>query len=119
DELKDKRPGGISGHAVTWEISPSSSSFEVTGFPGSQELKLTGPAIALDAGKSLSVHITAKTDKTSCTTYNNEAEATTTNDGTSTASASEEVKCATIKVENGTDAVRIPATDQSRMPVTA
>jgi uncharacterized repeat protein (TIGR01451 family) len=111
-ELKDALPGGNTGHAVTWAIDGSkgnSTSFELSGAAGSQQLLLKGQPVSLAAGASLSVHVTAGTSSTSCATYNNTAEATTGNDGSSKASASEEVLCAAIKVTKTADAASVSA----------
>src|ERR1035437_969429 len=111
-ELKDALPGGNTLTPVTWAIDGSTgnpTSFEVGGVAGSQKLLLKGQPLSLAAGASLSVHVTAGTSSTSCTSYNNTVEATTTNDGSSTASASEEVLCAAIKVEKTADAPSVSA----------
>jgi uncharacterized repeat protein (TIGR01451 family) len=111
-ELSDALPGGNASTPVSWSIDPSSTnagSFEITGAAGSQELIIKAGSTSLAAGANLVVHVTAQTSKTSCTTYNNTAEVTTTNDGSGTASASEEVLCAAIKVTKTADAASVSA----------
>src|ERR1035437_2266128 len=110
--LKDALPGGNASTPVTWSIDGTTgnpTSFELSGAAGSQKLLLKGQPVSLAAGAKLVVHVTAPTSSTSCTTYKNTAEATTTNDGSSTASASEEVKCAAIKVTKTAYAASVSA----------
>ncbi len=98
--LTDLLPAGT-GSGVTWAIDGSTgtpAAFTLGGSAGSQTLTLAGQPITLAAGASLVVHITALTSGTECTTYNNSATATTTNDGSSTASASITCNPASIQV---------------------
>src|SRR5207245_1310753 len=105
--LTDSLPGGNAGTPVTWSIDTTTgnpSAFALSGAPGSQSLALASQPISMLAGASLTVHITAPTDASSCgATYNNTANVTTTNDGSSQASASEAVLCAQIKVTKSAD----------------
>ncbi|HTL84402.1 MAG TPA: hypothetical protein VL856_04425, partial [Acidimicrobiia bacterium] len=98
--LSDSLPGGNSGTPVTWSIASQSpaSSFTLSGAAGSQTLTLTGQPKSLASGSSLTVHITAPTTKDNCATYNNEADVSSTDAGTDSASASETVNCADIAI---------------------
>jgi uncharacterized repeat protein (TIGR01451 family) len=87
--VNDPLPAG-SGSGVTWSIQSQSLSgtgaCTITGSAGSQTL-VCGP-VSVPAGGSFTVHITAQTSNTECSTYNNTANVTTTNDGTDQSSAS-------------------------------
>jgi hypothetical protein len=87
---------------VAWSIDETTGnfgSFEITGSAGSQQLLLKGQPVSLASGASLTVHVTAPTTSTSCGKYDNTAEATTANDGSGKASASESVLCSDFTVE--------------------
>src|SRR5207245_1237484 len=111
--LTDGLPGGNAGTPVTWSIDTTTgnpSAFALSGAPGSQSLTLAGQPISMPAGASLSVHVTAPTDASSCgATYNNTASVTTGNDGSDQASASETVLCAQIKITKTADAASVSA----------
>ncbi len=118
--LTDALPAGT-GSGVTWAIDGSTgnpSSFSLGGSAGSQTLTLAGQPITLAAGASLTVHITAGTSGTECTTYNNTASVTTTNDGTSTSSATITCNAASIQVTKTADAASVNAGDPIGFTVT-
>jgi uncharacterized repeat protein (TIGR01451 family) len=97
---------------VHWVIDQGTgnpSSFSITGSDGSQQLILAGQPVSMGPNASLTVHITAATSATSCTTYNNQASATSTNDGSDQHSASEQVLCASIHVNKTSDAASVSA----------
>ncbi len=118
--LADSLPAG-SGSGVTWAIDGATgnpAAFTLAGAKGSQTLTLAGQPITLAAGASLVAHITALTSGTECTTYNNTATVTTTNDGTSTASASITCNPASIQVTKTADAATVNAGDTIGYTVT-
>ena len=82
--VSDSLPGGNAATPVHWVIDPASgtpAAFSLGGADGSQVLSLAGQPITLGEGASRSVHVTAATSSTSCTTYDNRASLTSTNDG--------------------------------------
>jgi uncharacterized repeat protein (TIGR01451 family) len=118
--LTDSLPAG-SGSGVTWAIDGSTgnpASFSLTGAKGSQSLTLAGQPISLAAGASLTVHITAQTSKTECTSYDNTAAVTTTNDGSSQAEALITCNPASIQVTKVADAASVNAGDTIGYTVT-
>ncbi len=118
--LTDALPAG-SGTKVTWAIDSSTgnpAAFAIAGATGSQTLTLAGQPITLAAGTSLVVHITALTSSAECSTYNNSATVTTTNDGTSTANATITCHTASIQVLKTADAASVNAGDPIGYTVT-
>ena len=88
--LTDALPGG-SGTGVTWVKDPATgnpAAFTLAGAQGNQTLTLAGQPITLGAGATLSVHVTAQTSASECSTYNNTATVASTNDGGGSAPAS-------------------------------
>jgi uncharacterized repeat protein (TIGR01451 family) len=85
--VSDPLPAG-SGTGVTWAIDgppASPATCTITGSKPSQVLTCTDAALA--AGASFTVHITATTSATECTSYDNTAHVTTTNDGSGSSEA--------------------------------
>jgi uncharacterized repeat protein (TIGR01451 family) len=110
--LTDALPGGNAATPVHWVIDSGTgnpSSFAISGPDGSQQLKLASQPVGMSANSSLTVHVTAATTKTSCTTYDNTASASATNDGSDQQSASETVLCASIQVAKTADALSVSA----------
>jgi uncharacterized repeat protein (TIGR01451 family) len=104
--LTDALPGGNAATPVHWTIDATTgdpASFAISGADGSQHLTLAGQPITLASGASLTVHMTAATSSTSCTTYNNTASVTTTNGGSDEKLASEIVNCPHIAVSKTAD----------------
>ncbi len=110
--LTDALPGGNAGAPVHWAIDSGTgnpSAFSITGSDGSQQLALAGQPISLASSSSLSVHVTAATSSTSCTTYDNTAQVATGNDGSDQHSASTTVLCPSIHVNKTADAASVSA----------
>src|SRR5207244_3765695 len=103
--LTDSLPGGNAATPVTWVKGATGdpASFTLAGVAGSQTLTLAGQPISMASGASLSVHITASTTGTSCTTYNNTASVSTSNDGSDSASAHETVNCPHVTLTKTAD----------------
>lgn len=88
-ELSDPLPAG-SGSGATWAIDKTvgtPSQFVLSGAKGSQTVALTSST--LPAGANYTVHVTAQTSKTECSTYSNTATLSTGNANNPTASAME------------------------------
>ncbi|HEV8404167.1 MAG TPA: hypothetical protein VGQ31_14150, partial [Candidatus Limnocylindrales bacterium] len=120
--LTDALPGGNIGNPVHWTIDSGfgdAASFAITGADGSQQLTLAGQPISLAAGASLQVHITAHTSSTSCATYDNTASASSSNDGSDSASASTQVNCAAIGLTKVADQGTVSAGDTIGFVITA
>jgi uncharacterized repeat protein (TIGR01451 family) len=118
--LDDSLPAG-SGSGVTWSIDTSEydhAAFAITGSAGSQSLALAGQPITLGAGDSLKVHITAATSATECSTYDNTASVSTTNDGSDKAEAVITCHPADIAITKVADAASVNAGDEIGFTVT-
>ncbi len=112
--LADALPGGNAGHPVHWVIDTSQfdyASFALGGADGSQQLTLAGQPIAMAAGASLKVHLTAHTDETNCAVYDNTASVSSTNDGSDSDSASTQVLCPALSIQKTADATPVSAGD--------
>jgi uncharacterized repeat protein (TIGR01451 family) len=91
--LTDPLPAGSPG--VNWTIDTTVDTpddFTITGSAGSQSLvfspALIGFGDSLALGQSISVHITASTSSTECSTFQNTATISTANAGSATSTAS-------------------------------
>ena len=113
--VSDPLPAG-SGTGVTWTIDGAADGFSLGGVAGAQTLNF-GPA-TLAAGESHTVHIVATTSATECSTYDNTANVTTTNDGEDEASASTDCNLGDIDVEKTADAASVNAGEQIGFTVT-
>ncbi|MGZ7022558.1 MAG: hypothetical protein ACXVJ3_15070, partial [Ilumatobacteraceae bacterium] len=107
-QLSDPLPAG-SGSGVTWSIDTQSpaNSFTLGGSSGSQTLSLTGQPVSLAPGADLTVHIIALTSATECSTYDNTATVTSTNDGGGNPSASIVCHPAAIHIVKAPDAAQV------------
>jgi uncharacterized repeat protein (TIGR01451 family) len=84
--VNDPLPAG-SGSGVTWTIESQSNPGLCSVNPTAPQTLSCGPT-SLASGASFTVHITAQTSAAECSTYNNTATVTTTNDGTDNSGAS-------------------------------
>ena len=118
--LTDALPGG-SGTGVTWVkdlATGDPAAFTLAGAQGSQTLTLAGQPISLAPGATLSVHVTAQTSATECSTYNNTATVASTNDGGGSAPASITCASAALTVTKTADAASVSAGDPIGYTVT-
>ena len=108
--LADPLPAG-SGTGVTWSVDNSTGTpgqFVLSGPKGSQSLNLVSST--LTPGADYTVHITAMTSASECSTYNNTATLTTTNAvDPSPASATEACKSPSIQILKTADAPQVSA----------
>src|SRR5439155_198682 len=113
--LTDNLPGGNAATPVTWSVASATpnGSFAVNGAAGSQTLSLTSSTLA--SGASETVHVTAPTSSTSCTTYNNTASVSATNEPStvltdnSVGPVAIVVQCPAIHVTKTADATPVSA----------
>jgi uncharacterized repeat protein (TIGR01451 family)/fimbrial isopeptide formation D2 family protein len=114
--VSDPLPAGISwtADAPTGDTTGVSCSIDTA--PNPDVLTCTDASMA--SGDSFSVHIDGLTDAADCGTINNTATVTTTNDGSDSASASVEVRCADIDVEKTADDATVNAGEQIGFTVT-
>ncbi len=105
--LSDALPAG-----PTWSIDGGAdqASFTITG-SSPQQLELVGQPTTLAAGASKTVHITAQTSAQECSTYDNTASVTTTNDGSDDDTASITCNPADIHILKTADALTVNAGD--------
>jgi uncharacterized repeat protein (TIGR01451 family) len=85
-----------SGPGVSWSISPASAGWSISGAAPNQSLVYSPTSLA--GNTSTSVHVVSNTTSASCKVYNNTAAATSTNDGSDSATASVTVNCPDIVV---------------------
>ncbi len=94
---------------TSWSISPAVTGCAITGTPGSQALHCDIGTLAAGAHKS--VHVVSGTGS-SCGSYDNTATFTSTDGGSGQASASVNVRCASIDIAKVADAPSVSAGDQ-------
>ena len=109
--LSDALPAGS---GVSWSLAAGSSvptgiACDVTGIAPTQTLSCgaapsTSGSFTLGANKTITLHVTSDTIATSCGAYDNTVNVTTTNDGSPTASASENVNGGTLTIHATTTA---------------
>ena len=108
--LNDPLPAG-NGTGVTWAIDPSTGTpgnFVLAGAKGSQTLSLASSTLA--PGADYTVHITAMTSASECSTYDNTATVTITNGSNpSPAEAVEQCKKPGIQIVKTADAPQVSA----------
>ena len=114
--VNDPLPAGIvwTADAPTGDTTGVSCSINTA--PSPDVLTCTDASMA--SGDSFTVHIHGMTDAADCGTINNTANVTTTNDGSDSASASVEVRCAVIDVTKTADAPSVNAGEQIGFTVT-
>jgi uncharacterized repeat protein (TIGR01451 family) len=93
----------VGGGALSWSISPASAGWSIVGG------NLVFSPTTLAAGATTAVHVIATTSKADCGTIDNTASITTTNDGSDSASASVDVKCASISIDKVADHASVNA----------
>jgi uncharacterized repeat protein (TIGR01451 family) len=115
--LTDNLPGGS---GVDWSIATQSggASCSITGSPPNEVLSCGGSSFNLASGANFSVHVTSPTTAASCKTYNNTANFTTANDGSSSDSDSVTVNCGAIGIIKTADAPTVSAGDQIGFTIT-
>ena len=106
-QFTDALPAGF-----TWSISPASTGWSIVN--GS----LVYSPTTLDGGATTSVHVIASTTKDNCGTVPNTASVSTSNDGSDSATASTDVRCAAIDITKTADAPSVSAGDQIGFTVT-
>jgi uncharacterized repeat protein (TIGR01451 family) len=106
-QVTDALPAGLD-----WTIDPASSGWSIDGG------NLVYAPTTLAGGTSTSVHVTATTGADDCGPIENTASATTSNDGSGTATASVDVACPDIDVEKVADADSISAGEPIGFTVT-
>jgi uncharacterized repeat protein (TIGR01451 family) len=117
--LTDSLPGG-SGTGVTWVKDGSTgdpAAFALSGPQGSQTLTLAGQPLDVAPHTTLKVHITAQTSNGECTSYDNTASVSTSNDGQQTSHAT--IYCLATQMAVKDVLTGLPATASGTIAYTA
>jgi uncharacterized repeat protein (TIGR01451 family) len=114
---------GVANGVTVSDTLPANAGLSWSESPDDQQCSISGGVLTchfgtLAAGASESVHVTSPTAAASCGTINNTGNASSTDGGSDSASATVDVRCAAIDVLKTADAASVAAGEQIGFTVT-